>query len=195
MDILESLNSSKLLFIKSQMIKESIEDLTEDLVSKYLDLYEEHKISTLESNKFLDLVENLEFDSLTEDEIDKLVEKCSDYSDEEDDKDEEKEINEAIKSSITVLQDGKLGESISNLKDTMYMLLDKNPDFQGVVSGFNLDEAVPNKDIQNLLDDVTKLYKKFEVTKSLNNTLKIPAQSKLTEIKVMLMDWLKKNES
>lgn len=164
MDILETLNSSKLMFIKSQMIKESIDDLTEDLVSKYLDLYEEHKISILESDKFLDLVENLEFDKLTEDEIDRLVEKCSEYSDEDDDDDdEEKEINESIKTSIMVLKDGKLGESISNLKETMYLMLGENQDFQGLISKDIINESVKLSDVEDLLGKGTAhgKYTKF----------------------------------
>ena len=92
--LVEGLGKAKLSFVTKAMIKEGLESLTEDKLNEYLDLFEEYKNVVLESEKFATLVEGKDVDSLSESEIEDLIEKCSEEMEDDEDDDKDKDEND-----------------------------------------------------------------------------------------------------
>lgn len=143
--LVEGLGKAKLSFVTKAMIKEGVVSLTEDKLNEYLDLFEEYKNVVLESEKFAELVEGKDVDSLSESEIEDLIEKCSeemddDEEDEEEDKDEnEDDIKENyIGKAMLELSKGNTGSAIENFKLAMLSTLSKNETYQEIDNKMSL---------------------------------------------------------
>ena len=95
-DLLEDLSKQEVLFVTEAMKKEGLDTLDESSLEKYLELFEEYKGMVLESEIFAEMVEGVDVDSLTESEINELVEACSDkIKDEDEDEDEDEDLDES----------------------------------------------------------------------------------------------------
>lgn len=111
--LVEGLGKAKLSFVTKAMIAEKVESLDEAKLNEYLDAFEEYKNSVMESEKFATLVEGKDVDSLTEKEIEDLIEKCSEEI--------EDELDEAVKLSDV---EDLLGKGTAHGKYTKFTLKD-----------------------------------------------------------------------
>ena len=152
--LVEGLGKAKLSFVTKAMIKEGLESLTEDKLNEYLDLFEEYKNVVLESEKFATLVEGKDVDSLSESEIEDLIEKCSEETEDEDkendddeykkdnDKDEDNEDDDIkenfIGKAMLELSKGNTGSAIENFKSAMLTTLSNNETYQEIDTKMSL---------------------------------------------------------